>query len=240
MTDEPYRWLEAIANRREYIREQLRGATPVFAFSRPEGVVLLGVGTGQSKVFEIYDRQALAALGNPVDIEKLRQTIIESAHTEGFNRAPDDVSVRRLLNFSLSPALKGSFEQIFTAPLIVECIFAEVGLTPESDVMARVRFDGTHHIDLGGISVACVGPAEESAVKGWLQSQIKPDTTLKETLQIGLAAWLGLTIGSSFIAPVDGSRPPLSIPGKVVEAALLKREPPSRVRYRQLNLAQLA
>ena len=31
MTEEPYRWLEAIGNRREYISEQLKGGTPVFA-----------------------------------------------------------------------------------------------------------------------------------------------------------------------------------------------------------------
>lgn len=35
MTEEPYRWLEAIGNRREYIRDQLKGGTPVFAVSRP-------------------------------------------------------------------------------------------------------------------------------------------------------------------------------------------------------------
>ena len=80
MTEEPYRWLEAIGNRREYIREQLKGATPVFACSRPEGILLLGVGQGQSKVFEIYDRHAYAALGHPVDIERIRQSAIEAAH----------------------------------------------------------------------------------------------------------------------------------------------------------------
>jgi len=45
-SDEPYRWLEAVANRREYIRDQLKGGTPVFALSRPEGILLLGVGQG--------------------------------------------------------------------------------------------------------------------------------------------------------------------------------------------------
>ena len=61
MTEEPYRWLEAIGNRREYIREQMKGGTPVFAVSRPEGILLLGVGIGHSKVFEVYDRHGLAA-----------------------------------------------------------------------------------------------------------------------------------------------------------------------------------
>ena len=76
MTEEPYRWLEAIGNRREYIRDQLKGGTPVFAVSRPEGILLVGVGQGMSKVFEIYDRHGFAAIGHPVDIEKIRQAAI--------------------------------------------------------------------------------------------------------------------------------------------------------------------
>ena len=30
MTEEPYRWLEAVENRREYVREQLKGGSPAF------------------------------------------------------------------------------------------------------------------------------------------------------------------------------------------------------------------
>ena len=73
MHEEPYRWLEAVANRREYVREQLKGGSPVFAASLPDGILLLGVGSGQSKVFELFDRHALAGLGHPADIEKIRQ-----------------------------------------------------------------------------------------------------------------------------------------------------------------------
>ena len=39
MTEEPYRWLEAIANRREYVREQLKGGSPVLAASLPDGIL---------------------------------------------------------------------------------------------------------------------------------------------------------------------------------------------------------
>src|SRR5258708_20103543 len=93
MTEEPYRWLEAIGNRREYIRDQLKGGTPVFAFSRPEGILLLGVGHGSSKVFEIYDRHGLAALGHPVDIEKVPQAPLQPAHMEGVNPSAQDVTL---------------------------------------------------------------------------------------------------------------------------------------------------
>src|SRR6266498_4911153 len=144
MTEEPYRWLEAIGNRREYIQEQMKGGTPVFAASRPEGILLLGVGQGQSKVFEIYDRHAFAALGHPVDIEKLRQVAIEAAHMEGFNRSSKDVTLRRLISFALSTMLKNSFEQIFAPPFIVESVWAELGETQAHDVLVRVHHDGNH------------------------------------------------------------------------------------------------
>src|SRR5439155_26924264 len=142
MTEEPYRWLEAISNRREYIRDQLKGGTPVFAVCRPEGIVLFGLGQRQSKVFEVFDRHAMAALGHPVDIEKLRQAAIEAAHMEGFNRSAQDVTLRRLISFALSATLKNSFEQIFSPPLMVEAIFAELGATPAEDVLVRVHYDG--------------------------------------------------------------------------------------------------
>src|SRR5258706_4358342 len=124
MTEDPSRWLEATATRREYIRDQLKGGTPVFAFSRPEGIFMVGIGQGASKVFEIYDRHALAALGHPVDIEKIRQTAIEAAHLEGFNRSAQDVTLRRLIRFALSATLKDRILQIFSPPIIVESILA--------------------------------------------------------------------------------------------------------------------
>src|SRR5580658_1609169 len=87
MTEEPYRWLEAVANRREYVREQLKGGSPVLAASLPEGILLLGVGGGQSKVFELFDRHALAGLGHPADIERIRQAAIEDEFRANFQRA---------------------------------------------------------------------------------------------------------------------------------------------------------
>jgi proteasome alpha subunit len=240
-TDEPYRWLDAVANRREYIRDQLKGATPVFAFSRPEGVLLLGVGTGQSKVFEVYDSLALAALGHPVDIEKIRQTVIEAAHREGFTRAPEDVTLRRLLNFSLGPALKSGFEQIFAAPLMVECVFAELGATPSADVLARVNFDGTYRFESHGVSVVHTDPANEAAATEWLRGQIKDNSTLAEVSRLAWAAWRALTAGRPFAAPDAAAlAAPLAADGRTVEAALLERRGASRIRYRPLLPSDLA
>ena len=239
MTDEPYRWLEAVANRREYIRDQLKGATPVFAFSRPEGVLLFGVGTGLSKVFEIYDRQAFAALGHPVDIEKVRQTTIEAAHLEGFTRAAEDVTVRRLLNFSLSPALKAGFEQIFAAPLIVESILAEVGVRAADDVIARVGYDGTFRFETGGVAVAHSHAADEAAAGAWLRQQLQPEMSLSQVVRLALATWKQLTASAPFVAPTGSMDAPLVLEGKTLEIALLHRSLASRARYRILDSATL-
>src|SRR6059058_6308858 len=146
MTEEPYRWLEAVANRRDYVREQLKGGSPVFAASLPDGILLLGVGSGQSKVFELFDRHALAGLGHPADIEKSRQAAIDAAHMEAFTRAPEDVSLRRLVGFGLGPQLKTNFEQIFSAPFLVELLLVELGNQPENDVVVRLHYDGAFQI----------------------------------------------------------------------------------------------
>lgn len=243
MNDEPYRWLEAVANRREYIRDQLKGATPVFAFSRPEGILLVGVGTGNSKVFEIYDRLALAALGHPVDIERIRQTVIEAAHLEGFTRSPEDVTLRRLLNFSLGPALKTSFEQIIAAPIMVECVFAELGATPTQDVLARVGFDGTYRFDTTGVVVVHTQVSDEAAATAWLREQLKEGLSVDDVRRLALAAWRALTAGQAFQPPTasgsDQAPPPLA-DGRVVESALLERNTTARVRYRPLEPANVS
>src|SRR5688572_16616527 len=205
MNDEPYRWLEAVANRREYIREQLKGATPVFALSRPEGILLVGVGSGNSKVFEIYDRLALAALGHPVDIEKIRQTVIESAHLEGFTRSPEDVTLRRLLNFSLGPALKSSFEQIHAAPIIVECVFAELEGKGGRDVLARVSFDGSYHFEDKGVVVVHTDAADEAAAATWLREQLHDNLSIAAVRQLALTTWKALVTSKPFVPPATSN-----------------------------------
>ena len=240
MTEEPYRWLDAISNRREYIREQLKDTTPVFAFSRPEGILLLGVGRGQSKVFEIYDRHAYAALGHPVDIEKIRQSAIEAAHLEGFNRSARDVTLRRLVGFSLSPVLKTSFEQIFSPPIMVEAIFAELGDTQAEDILVRVHYDGNHSYDATRIVVAHSEFKAEEEAANWLRQNIKPGDSLDRVAAVGLTAWQALTDGKSFTELLPLEKVPAQSNGRMIEAALLDRQIKGAVHYRTLTLSPAA
>ncbi len=143
MIEEPYRWVEAIANRREYIEDQLRRGSPIVLLNYADGLLLLTVSRETRKVFEVYDRVAFAALGHPADIERMRLVAIDLAHMEGFNRAVTDVSLRRLVNFGMSPALKTAFEQVFGAPYIVKMLLAELGDEPEDDSIVKLDYDGS-------------------------------------------------------------------------------------------------
>jgi proteasome alpha subunit len=232
MTEEPYRWLEAIGNRREYIRDQMKGGTPVFALARPEGILLLGVGQGQSKIFEIYDRHGFAALGHPVDIERIRQAAIEAAHVEGFNRSSKDVTLRRLISFALSTTLKNGFEQIFSPPFIVESIFAELGDAPASDVLVRVHYDGNHHYETSGVLVAHIDPKKESEAADWLRKNLKPEDSISRAASLCLTAWQALVDNKPFAELAPPEQPMVAIAGKTVEAALLDRKMTGPVHYR--------
>src|SRR3982750_770914 len=142
MIEEPYRWVEAIANRREYIEAQLAPGSPIAVLGFRDGILFVTIGRNRQKLFEIYDRIAMGAIGHPGDIERLRMGAIELASTEGFTRSAADVSLRRLAHYSLSPVMKTAFEQIYGAPFLARLLFAEIGAQAENDLFLRVEYDG--------------------------------------------------------------------------------------------------
>ena len=72
MYEEPYRWIEAVGNRRQYLDEQFAKGSPVVALAYADGILVLTVSRGTPKLYEIYDRIALGGMGHPADLEKLR------------------------------------------------------------------------------------------------------------------------------------------------------------------------
>jgi proteasome alpha subunit len=244
MIEEPYRWLEAVANRRDYVREQLKGGSPVLGVSLAEGILLLGVGTGQTKVFELFDRHALAGLGHPADIERIRQAAIDAAHMEAFTRAPEDVSLRRLVAFGLSPQLKTNFEQIFSAPYLLEVLLAELGLERGDDLLIRLHFDGSFQSVQGGISVVASQPEPETAAVKWLSGQINETTGREQASRLLLEAWWCLTENKAFdeTIPKEEERQrgwKESTRDKVIELGWLARTSPRHARYETLSVSQL-
>jgi proteasome alpha subunit len=238
MTEEPYRWLEAIGNRREYVREQLKGGSPTFAVKMNDGILTLAVGSGQSKVFELFDRHALAALGHPADIEKIRQAAIDAAHMEAFTRAPEDVSLRRLISFGLSPQLKTNFEQIFSAPFLIEMIVAELGSDIASDVVVRLHFDGAFQIATTAVTVAAADPEREKAAQDWLNQSLAATQDRRKVVETLLQAWWRLIENKEFSGET-GDEWRGALQDKIVEIGWLDRTANRQARYVPLTLAEI-
>jgi proteasome alpha subunit len=244
MIEEPYRWLEAIGNRREYVQEQLKGGSPVFGASLEDGILLLGIGSGNSKVFELFDRHGLAGLGHPADIEKIRQAAIDAAHMEAFTRAPEDVSLRRLVSFGLSPQLKNSFEQIFSAPFMVELLLVELGTNPEQDLLLRLHFDGSFQSHIRRVVVAASKAESELAAQNWLAEAMPEAANRRQAADLFLQAWWCLAEDKGF----GDQQPPeeerragwkSALEGKTAEIGWLSRTAPRANRFEMLTLRQL-
>ncbi len=143
MFEEPYRWVEAVGNRRQYLDAQFAEGSPVIGLSYAEGILLFTVSQGTGKLYEIYDHLALGGMGHPADLERLRFSLLEMAHLEGFNRSPSDVTGARLVKYGMAPMVKQAFEEIYKAPFIVKILLAQVGTKPDLDTFLTIDYDGT-------------------------------------------------------------------------------------------------
>src|SRR6059036_2559485 len=246
MIEEPYRWVEAIATRRDYIEMQLATGSPVVALGYDEGILLLTVG--QQKLFEIYDRIALGAIGHPGDIERLRMAAIELASTEGFTRSAADVSLRRLVHYSLSPVMKSAFEQVYGAPYLARMLFAEVGESPNEDLFLRVEYDGeiatngaTYAQARQDFAVLSGTRQSRELMEAFMKSQHAPDASFELALNSALNAW---SIGHMTLQTNDAKELPEraavrkyrkeQLANSGIEAALLERDASRAIRYRSL------
>ncbi|HZS17664.1 MAG TPA: hypothetical protein VFA51_07010 [Candidatus Udaeobacter sp.] len=253
MIEEPYRWVEAIANRREYIEAQLAPGSPIAALGYRDGILFLTIGQARQKVFEIYDRIAMGAIGHPGDIERLRMAAIELASTEGFTRSAADVSLRRLIHYSLSPVMKAAFEQVYGPPYLARMLFAEVGERPEEDLFVRVEYDG--EIATNGATYARVQQnfaalsgtkQSREQMEAFLATRHAADANLQSTLNTALDAWsiahMILETGDVSEQPEPGAvtkhrQEQLAIGG--IEAALLERGASTAIRYRSMSDKEL-
>ena len=254
MIEEPYRWVEAIANRREYIETQLATGSPIAALAYRDGILFVTMGRARQKIFEIYDRIAMGAIGHPGDIERLRMAAIELASTEGFTRSAADVSLRRLAHYSLSPAMKSAFEQVYGAPYLARMLFAEIGGRPEEDLFLRVDYDGS--IATNGATIAArrqdfavlSGTAQSAeAMESFLKNEHAPDAKFETALELALDAW---SLGHMMAQQKDGAN---EMPERAaiaqhrneqlstmaVEAAVLERSASTSIRYRALSDSEL-
>lgn len=167
MFDEPFRWMEAISTRHSYVQEKLKKGQPVLAVPYKDGALVMGFTAQPGKIFEVYDRIALGSIGHPADVERLRMTLLDMAHMEGFNRSDKDVTLARLLQFGIAPAMKQNFEEVMRAPYLVKLLFAEIDFDNQP-LFFRLNYDG--HWEMFKKGVVISGNDKES---GWIQKQIE-------------------------------------------------------------------
>ncbi|MCG3150533.1 MAG: Proteasome subunit alpha [Verrucomicrobiae bacterium] len=245
MIEEPYRWVEAVANRREYVEDQLRRGSPIVLLNYSDGLLVLTVSRETRKVFEIYDRIGFAALGHPADIERMRLAAIDLAHVEGFNRAVEDVSLRRLVNYGLSPALKTAFEQVFSAPFIVKMLLAELGTNAADDLIVKLDYDGSlarSEIELKEPFDVLAGSAkaEEAMLNYLVEHNSNPRRSIEDAIRLAAQTW---AVGLNALDQKDD--PPAAtdlakllrehLKTRHVEAAVLDRTRPATNRFRLLD-----
>jgi proteasome alpha subunit len=249
MIEEPYRWVEAIANRAEYIETQLAAGSPIVTLGYRDGILFLTLGKTRQKLFEIYDRIAMGAIGHPGDIERLRMAAIELASTEGFTRSAADVSLRRLAHYSLSPVLKTAFEQVYGAPYLARLLFAEIGEKQENDLFLRLDYDGaiaTNNAtfaqtrqDFGVLS----GTRQSSdLMEKYLASEHSAGATFDRAIKLSLDAWTvgHLALGDAGVKELPARDKILAerkerLRAAGIEAAVLDRDDKTAIRYRALT-----
>jgi proteasome alpha subunit len=268
MYEEPYRWIEAVGNRRQYLDEQLRQGSPVVALSYADGILLLTLSRGTPKLYEIYDRIGLAGMGHPADLEKLRFSLLEMAHVEGFNRSPSDVTGARLMKYALAPTIKQAFEEIYKAPFIVKILLADLCLRPSrngqpQDVFLTIDYDGSFD-EATGYAVLAATPAIRTEMSAYLKgSPGLASAPLARAFEIALKTW---TIGSlaqssdgsdqekddeSIKLRTDASPAPIddaklvahlhdAVKERTIECALLERDTPGSSKYRALTASEVA
>jgi proteasome alpha subunit len=263
MYEEPYRWVEAVGNRRQYLDEQFKQGSPVVALTYDGGILLTTVSKGTPKLYEIYDRLALGGMGHPTDLEKLRFSLLEMAHVEGFNRSPSDVTGSRLVKYGIAPVIKQAFEEVYKAPFIVRILVAELGQKPEKDALLTINYDGTFE-ETTGRAVLAAGQAVQTKMLAYLKEQRPATLSLEQALELALRAW---AIGSlaqqqdeadqqaQAMPPASGvSSSADAIPSsdaliahvrglagdRTIECAVLERQAPGASKYRAFKPADLS
>ena len=188
MFEEPYRWMEAVSDRHSYVQEKLKMGQPVLSVPFNEGVLMMGFAPQPGKIFEIYDRIALGGVGHPADVERLRMTLLEIAHLEGFNRSAEDVTLARLLQFGVAPALKQNFEEIQRAPYIIRLLLIELD-GEGSPNFFRVNYDGYWETFKKGTVISGT-----EKVMDWIQKEIEAipfaTFTLEKALEETCRLWV--------------------------------------------------
>jgi hypothetical protein len=148
------------------------------------------------------------------------------------------------VGFGLGPQLKTHFEQIFSAPFLVELLLVELGPEPGRDLFFRLHFDGSFQTQHGGAMVAANNAESEAAAQKWLREMVKTKANPAEAADLLLQAWWRLSENKPFTEPMPDEAARRAgwreaVQGKEVEIGWLAREGSRPARFQARTAAEL-
>ena len=210
---------QVMKDRADYARKGIARGRSLVALECAAGVVIVADNASRtlSKISEIYDRIAFAAVGKYNEFQLMKVAGVRHADLKGYSYSREDVSAKELAN-----AYAQTLGQIFThemKPYEVELLVAEVGADADSDAMYHILYDGVvldeqNHAVLGG---------NAESISEALTQQFQPGMDLATAVKLG----------AKVLAP-DGD----ALGAEQLEVALLDRSRTRRA-FRRIRNSEL-
>jgi proteasome alpha subunit len=168
-------------DRADYARKGIARGRSLVALECEPGVLIVADNPSRTltKISEIYDRIAFAAVGLYSEYQALRIAGVRMADLKGYSYSREDVSAQELAN-----AYAQTLHQVFThemKPYEVELLVAGVGHEAGVNDLYHIMYDGVV-MDEQNYSVLG-GQADEISEK--LTEEYEPDADLRSSLRLG-------------------------------------------------------
>ena len=221
---------QAMRDKADYARKGVARGRSSVALQYAGGILMVTPNASSVlyKISELYDRIAFAAVGRYNEYENLRKAGVTYADVTGYQFDRNDVTARGIANWYAQ-----TLGTIFTEspkPFEVEIVVAEVGITPDTDQIYRITWDGSVSDEPG--FVAFGGQADQVAAQ--LKERFHDGMSLTEALAAALAALAAPSAGSS--SANNGE--PAGLTASQLEVAILDRARAHRT-FRRLRGARL-
>ncbi len=211
---------QVMKDRADYARKGIARGRSLVALVCAPGILIVADNGSRtlSKISEIYDRVAFAAVGKYNEFQMLRVAGVRHADLKGYSYSREDVSAKELAN-----AYAQTLGQVFThemKPYEVELLVAEVGRADDDHAeMYHLFYDGV------------VMDEQRYAVLGGQAEQITEALASQYSDGMDLAA--ALQLGARVLGTGDES-----LKADQLEVALLERARPRRA-FRRIKNTEL-
>ncbi len=215
---------QLMKDRADFARKGIARGRSVAVVRYTDGVLFVAENPSRAlhKISEIYDHIGFAAVGRYNEFENLRIAGVRLADMRGYSYDRKDVTGRGLAN-AYAQTLGSIFSNGGEKPFEVELFVAEVGVSPESDQIYRLTYDGSV-IDVDSCGVMG-GSSEKTEPE--LKKAYEPGLDLPQAIRIAAAA-----LGAD-------AEPHRTIPGEDLEVAVLDRTRMQPRKFKRISTEEI-